>query len=150
MPHAPVVQAPVAWGGEHARPHAPQELTLVPRLASQPFAGFSSQSAKPVLHVYPQPPEEHTGDALASDGQTSPHMPQLFESLSSSRHTPEQSVVPAAHETEHVPAEHRCPAAHARPHMPQWFASVSRSRHTPEQAVRPIWHEIVHAPRVQT
>ncbi len=45
VPAEHVVAPPI--GGEHARPHAAQLLTLVLRLVSQPFAGLPSQSPKP-------------------------------------------------------------------------------------------------------
>ena len=38
--------------------------------------------------------------------QARPQAPQLLLSLVRSRHTPEQLVVPVAHVTLHVPAEH--------------------------------------------
>jgi hypothetical protein len=61
-------------------------------------------------------------------------MPQLLLSVWRSRQTPEQLVVPATHETEHVPAEHTCPEAQVRPHAPQFKRSVWRSRHVPVQS----------------
>ena len=68
-------------------------------------------------------------------------MPQLALSVVRLRQTPEQLVVPAAHETLHVPPEHTVPEAHARPQAPQLLLSVIRSRQTPEQLVRPVPHE---------
>lgn len=43
LAHVPITQL---WPLRHATPHRPQ-FVVEPRLASQPFAGFMSQSAKP-------------------------------------------------------------------------------------------------------
>jgi hypothetical protein len=87
-PKARVLHQPVGWGVAHARPQAPQAVTLVARLDSQPLAGLLSQSAKPVLQVNAQAPVRQAAEALASAGQAVPHMPQLVASLWKSAHTP--------------------------------------------------------------
>ena len=76
--------------------------------------------------------------------QTRPQTPQFELSVARLRHTPEQVVVPDAHETEHVPAEHTVPAAQTRPQAPQLLLSLARSRHTPEQFVVPVAQVTVH------
>jgi hypothetical protein len=49
--HAPSTQAPVAFGGMHARPQPPQWAALARVSASQPLAAMASQSAKPAAHA---------------------------------------------------------------------------------------------------
>src|SRR5437773_388906 len=76
--HWPFRQTGVFIG--HALPQPPQFLLSDPRLASQPFAAFMSQSAKPMLHwVMPHWPFRQAPIALAKL-QTLPHLPQLFTS----------------------------------------------------------------------
>ena len=58
--------------------------------------------------------------------------------------------MPAPHETWHIPAEHTCPAGHARPHAPQLARSVCVSRHMPVQLVSPAPHDTTHIPREHT
>ncbi len=67
--HAPSVQTPIAHddaalGSAHTVPHAPQFESLVAVSASQPLAGFMSQSAKPALHT-PTPQRPATHEAVA-------------------------------------------------------------------------------------
>ena len=75
-----------------------------------------------------------------------PQAPQLALSLVRSRHTPEQLVVPAAHDTLHAPAAHTWPAEHTWPQRPQLVLSVLRLRHTPEQLVCPVGHDTTPEP----
>ena len=56
-------------------PHVPQSVTVSSR-ASQPLAGFRSQSAKPMLHANPHTPPVHARVALARIGHALSHMPQ--------------------------------------------------------------------------
>jgi hypothetical protein len=53
---------------------------------------------------------------------------------------------PAPHDTAHVPAEHTCPAGHARPHAPQLALSVWVSRQVLAQLERPAPHDTAQAP----
>ncbi len=55
--------------------HDPQRAGSVFRFASQPFAGFPSQSAKPVLHENPQVPVEHVASAFAGAVHALPQRP---------------------------------------------------------------------------
>jgi hypothetical protein len=55
---------------------------------------------------------------------TRPQAPQLALSVVRSRHTPEQLVVPEAHDTLHVPAAHTWPAEQTCAHAPQLVLSV--------------------------
>jgi len=58
----------ITFAVEQARPHAPQFVTLVVVLTSQPLLATPSQSAKPVLQVKPQVPPVHLTVALARAG----------------------------------------------------------------------------------
>ncbi len=77
-------------------------------------------------------------------------MPQLLLSVSRSRQTPEQFMVPAPQVTEHTPEEHTWPDAHPTPQAPQLLLSVWRSLHTPEQLVVPAVHDTAQAREEQT
>jgi hypothetical protein len=76
----PLKQVAVACGKAHAVPHAPQFVTLLLRLVSQPFAGFASQSPKPAVHATWHAPAEQLGAPFEAL-QTRPHDPQLFGSV---------------------------------------------------------------------
>ena len=71
-------------------------------------------------------------------------------SLPRSRHTPEQLVSPALHDTTHALATHTVPDAQVRPQAPQLFVSVVRSRHTPEQLVCPEPQVVTQVPAEQS
>ena len=73
--HAPLVHAGVALGSEHARPHAPQWLTALRVLVSQPLATFMSQSPKPAAQVMAQRPAVQAAVPLAVL-HALPHAPQ--------------------------------------------------------------------------
>ncbi len=76
--------------------------------------------------------------------------PQLLLSVSRSRQTPEQFVVPDTQVTVHTPAEQTWPDEHARPQAPQFAVSLVRSRHTPEQFVVPDTQLTVQTPAEHT
>jgi hypothetical protein len=77
-------------------------------------------------------------------------MPQLLLSVVRSRQTPEQLVVPAPHETVHMPREQIWPEGQPRPQAPQLALSVWRSRQTPVQLLVPAPHDTVHTPAEHT
>ena len=65
----------------HSAPHSPQLFGSALGLASQPFDGSRSQSAKPMLHAaMTQVPLTHIMVALGAL-QAFPQLPQLFASL---------------------------------------------------------------------
>jgi hypothetical protein len=77
-PQRPVAHVPVALGGAHARPHAPQWASVVPRSVSQPFAAIPSQSPKPgsqrtIAHA----PAVQACVATCARLQRVPHIPQF-------------------------------------------------------------------------
>ena len=72
----PMRHAGVALGSAQATPHAPQRITSLWRSASQPLAGFMSQSAKPAAQSYSQRPAAHRAVALGRVAQAIPQPPQ--------------------------------------------------------------------------
>jgi hypothetical protein len=120
--HTPFVQVCPAAQGLSQRPQCAVEVLV---LVSQPLLKLPSHSPKPVLHVPAQRPAEHVTVELAGIGQTDPHAPQLFVSFVRLRHTPEQSVCPAAHVSVHAPPVQTCPVGQALPQRPQWAVSVA-------------------------
>ena len=100
-PHEPAEHAAVPFAAEHTVPHAPQLLTLVSRLVSQPSAEFWLQSACDALHVPPPPvhaPFVQDWPVL----HAWPQAPQLLTSVSEfTSHPfsalPSQSMKPALH-----------------------------------------------------
>ena len=88
----PTVQAGVPFATKQTRPQAPQLLTLVVILTSQPLAGLLSQSAKPGLQLATvHVPPLHPAVPLAT-AQTFPQLPQLFGSVLVLTQTPPQMV----------------------------------------------------------
>jgi hypothetical protein len=85
---------------------APQLFTLVPRFASQPFAGLLSQSAKPAKHVNPHMPVVQVGVAFAGARQTLPQLPQ-FAVVSRGASQPSTSMLlQSSKPASHVPSVH--------------------------------------------
>ena len=155
-PHEPAAQTLAAPGlTGHESPHAPQWVTLLVRLTSQPLAGLRSQSAKPAEQTKAQEPAAQTAVALAPAEHEAPHEPQFEGSLLVLTHPPPQSESGAAQVATHAPAAHTRPAAQARPQTPQLALSLrlrtsqplaalmSQSRKPAAQAVTP------HAPPAQ-
>src|SRR5579859_3569699 len=76
-PHVEATHDPVG----QTRPHAPQFWASVARTASQPFAGFPSQSAYPALQENVHRPAWHEGALVVWSGAHAwLHAPQLFGS----------------------------------------------------------------------
>jgi hypothetical protein len=76
-PQVAIAQVGVAWAtAGHARPHAPQCITLARVSVSQPFVAFTSQSPKPTLQVDWQRPITHDAVALAVAAHAIPQPPQ--------------------------------------------------------------------------
>lgn len=74
--HAPALHAAIALASAHTRPHPPQLSALVCVLVSQPFAGFPSQFAKPLVHVpSTHAPPTQLAVAFANE-HARPHAPQ--------------------------------------------------------------------------
>ncbi len=74
-PQLPLVHVAVPLAIVAHAAHEPQWAGSVLRLASQPFAGLPSQSAKPVLQLNPHAPAAHVADALARALHTMPQPP---------------------------------------------------------------------------
>jgi hypothetical protein len=139
-------------------PQAPQLLTLVTRLVSQPFAERPSQLPKPALHdATVQTPLVQAAAPFAPPHDT-PHAPQLLmlvRRLVSQpfAEMPSQLPKPAMQDsTWHVPAEQAEPPLarlQATPHVPQWVGSFCRLVHAPLQLVSPGPHVVAHDPALQ-
>ena len=77
-----------------------------------------------------------------------------------STHAPLQFTCEPGHDTEHDPALHTCPLAHALPALPpetpqpdvapQWMGSVVGSTHAPLQFTCEPGHDTEHAPALHT
>jgi hypothetical protein len=99
----------------HTFPHAPQ-LAVPSREASQPFALFPSQSAKPARQRRVHADITHAGAALGAPGHTVPHEPQRIGSSVTLKQLPPQHACPighalrSLHPATHAPAAHTCPA----------------------------------------
>jgi hypothetical protein len=163
--HVPTSQIGVACGSEQAFPQAPQLPRLVASLASQPFAGSPSQSAKPSLQAaIPQTPAAQFGVALGRL-HAAPQAPQfamlvlVFTSQPSDA-TPLQSPVPALQVAMmHAPPTHPGVAfarAQALPQALQLAGLVLVFTSQPSLALRlqsvnpTAQNAIVQAPALQT
>jgi hypothetical protein len=145
--HAPVVHAAVWFGpAVHVRPHAPQLVTLVLVLVSQPLAAFMSQLPKPAVQVSPQVDIAQVGVEFAAGAQARPQAPQFAALVVVSMQVAPQSIVGAAQAAAQTPIEQFSPAAHARPHIPQFVRSVCVSTQTPPQEVCPAGQRGRHMP----
>ncbi len=136
--HVPAAHVPTPFAGAHARPHAPQCITLVAGLVSHPFVGSASQllnaeSHAPITHD----PVEHVPIACVNM-HTRPHIPQfaMLARVSVSQPFAElmsQLPVPTAQSRPHRPEAHvgvAVPAVgHTFPHAPQLAISVITSMH---------------------
>jgi hypothetical protein len=129
---------------EQARPHAPQFVTLVLMLTSQPLLATPSQSAKPVLQVKPQTLAVHLDVALARAGHCVVHEPQWFGSVVVFVHWPLQSTWPVGHDSTQEPPEQTCAAVQVRPHEPQFWGFVAVSTHWPLHSENPELQRIPH------
>jgi len=70
------MHAGIAFGSEHAAPHALQCATDVESDVSQPFVPLPSQSPYPLWQFHAQIPELQYGVALAGAEHVRPHSPQ--------------------------------------------------------------------------
>jgi hypothetical protein len=113
--HAAIEQTPPehfadAFAGLHALPHPPQFARSELVLASQPFAGWPSQSENPAEQVKPHVPALHVAVAFGRDGHALPHDPQCCGSFAATSHPfdacPSQSKNPGLHVNPHEPAAH--------------------------------------------
>jgi hypothetical protein len=113
----------------HVFMQRPQCTVLVLRLVSQPFAALPSQSPKPGLHESPQRPAAHEGAALAPEGQTMPHVPQLAALVARSTQLDPQRVSEPQPLTQRPMAESHTGFApvHATPQAPQFIALSSEA-----------------------
>lgn len=143
--HAPDTHAGTPLATEQVVPQAPQLVTVVAVLTSQPSAATPLQSAKPGVHAKPHTPAPHVRAALGTDGHARPHAMQLSGSVLRLTQLPEQSVSPAPQVTTQVREEHTCPEGQIVPQAPQLLLSLARSRHTPEQLACPVGHTSVQA-----
>jgi hypothetical protein len=123
--HAPAVHSCAI---EQTVPQPPQFAGSLAVAASQPFAAFMSQFAKPMLQApSPHAPAAHAAAALAGAAQLRPHIPQLVTVVLVLVSQPfarfmSQLPKPAPHEIPQNPPPHvAVPPVleHARPHAPQ-------------------------------
>jgi hypothetical protein len=163
MEQAPAAQAAEPWTVEQAAPQAPQFVTLVSVLVSQPLAWLPSQLPHPALQV------DTRHDPLPQDSvafgrlQTVPHVPQfvfVFRLVSHpSLYRPLQSAYarlqsPMAH-AEATQAGVPLATWHALPHVLQLVTLVVRLvsqplLESPSQSPRPAPQaEIPHTPSTQ-
>jgi hypothetical protein len=123
--HVNVVQTPALQlcPGLQTLPHAPQLLTSLFVLISQPSAGLRLQSWKPGLQDWmAQAPDWQAGVALLTE-QTRPQPPQFLVSVWVFTQAPLHNVCPAEHDAAQEPAA-QTPLTHTRPHVPQFLGSV--------------------------
>ncbi len=142
---------------EHRVVHAPHEVATSSG-ASQPFAGFASQSPRVAMHALRQASIVHAGvvPGRPLDAHRVPHAPQLLVvDRSISQPLPvlrSQSPKPIAQATPHTLAAHDAVALVAAgqrvPHAPQLFGSVRVSTHDAPQRVCPAAHPLAHVPIV--
>src|SRR5439155_22776353 len=111
--HTPCAQTGAPMTQVHRCPHAPQFLTSVRTLVSQPFAGFPSQSPNPAKQaVMTHCPFTHPGTAFGAV-HTRPQAPQLATLELVSTQTPLQSGVGLWQP--HPPAPLQTPLEHGVP-----------------------------------
>ena len=124
---------------------------------SQPLAATPSQSAKPAAQrSTAHDPALHACAATLASAHPRPHAPQFDgSSVVDAQYAPPpstQRVSDAPHVAVHAPAEHTCPAGHARPHAPHAALSVrvsvsQPSPGEPSQSAKPAAHAVIeHAP----
>jgi hypothetical protein len=148
----------------HTRPQPPQCEVLVRRSTSHPLAALPSQSAKPALHAYTQPPLVQLAVALALAAHARPQPPQCAVLLRVSTSQPSvaimlQSARPVSQVKPQVPIVHvvvaPLRAGHAVPQPPQARRSVRVSVSHPlagfmSQSARPVSHVLtVQLPAMQ-
>jgi hypothetical protein len=165
MPHALLAQVGVAFAAlGQLVPHAPQLLTVLVRLTSQPLLALPSQFPKPAVHVKLHVLEAHTAVALVAPVQTRPHAPQLpvaVVRLTSQPllALPSQSPKFALQRKPATPAVHVAVAfagaVAAAPQRPQCATLVSRFVSQPllalpSQSPKPALHVKPHALDAQT
>src|SRR5436190_1303334 len=161
-PQTPPMQA---WPIRQTRPHAPQLLTSVFTLISQPVTAFMSQLANPALHAATaQAPAWHAAVAFGRLHGIA-HPPQLLTSVAKAASHP---LTGAASQlpngllqgpTPHLPMRQPgCPLitfGQVVPHLPQFLTSLLRSTShpvftAPSQSSKPVLHvAIVQLPVAQ-
>lgn len=144
-PQTPAAQVAVPpLGAAHARPHAPQLLTVVLVLVSQPLATIASQSPKPALQVSRHAPLVHAAAWLAPAVQARPHAPQLARAVLMLVSQPFAAIAsqlpkPALQVSPHIEAPQEAvafaPPAQAVAHAPQLVTLVVVLMHMPPQSM---------------
>ena len=154
-PMAQVLAAHIAdaCGRTHARPQAPQLLTLSVVLLSQPFDGSPSQSPKPVAQrTTLHDPAVQPAVVVCGREQARPHMPQLAGSTAVfAQYAPSVDghvASDVAQLVAQVPREQTCPEAQARPQLPQLSLSVCRLTQVLPHCVRAAEHDTAQTPAV--
>ena len=140
------------WPVGQARPQAPQWFWETRVSISQPSSGAVLQSAKPVLHVIEQRPEEQRGVACGPATQGARQAPQWSVSVLRSDSQPlvtlpSQSPRPPAQVEVHTPRAHM-PMPQERPQAPQLVLLVSVFTSQPfigfmSQSAKPGSHETI-------
>ena len=90
----------------HTVPHAPQWLTSLDVVVSQPSPPEPLQLPKPVLHEKPQAPAVHVALALKTDGHAAMHALQWFGLVRVLTQVELHKVSPAPQPETHTPAWH--------------------------------------------
>jgi len=150
IPQRPVAHTAVALAPDgHCPRQAPQWASLVAVLASQPFMGSSSQSAKPVAHARVHRPAVQVAVALGRAAHSLPHAPQCITTVEVSvSHPLEATASQLPWPTLHAATAHWPPTqpgvplaiVQTRPHAPQFMASVWTGRQLLTQHDWPCGH----------
>jgi len=156
VPHAgaPPVEEHTGVAFAHWLPQRPQ-CDAPASDASQPLAGFASQSAKPASQVRAHVPAVHAADWLAPPTQALPQPPQCADDAWVLTSQPlvgsaSQSANPGEHVIPQRPSAQVAvasgPAGHARPHAPQCSGLVwTSTQGPPGQRVCPRSQPELHA-----
>jgi hypothetical protein len=131
---APPAQLAVAFGYEHAAPHAPQFATLVPMLLSHPSARLALQSANPGRQMLHVPEAPHARLPLAQSA--------LLQHALQPADAPQQCVAPLQVLCWHVPVA-QTSVVHALLSTQSPLEQHCAHR-PPPQSMRPVGH--AHAP----
>ncbi len=109
-----------------ACPHAPQFVTLVVRLTSQPSGARALQSPKFAAHVRTvHEPVAQPADDVLGRTHTWPQAPQLEVLLLVSTQAPAQLVSPAPQKRSHTPEMHTAPVEQTFAQVPQLAGSIA-------------------------
>jgi hypothetical protein len=158
MPQFPFVQDGLPLTDEHILPQAPQLLTSLVVLISQPLLGLPLQLANGKGQNRPQVPKLQTGELFWPEGQVCPQPPQLLglvRTLTSQPllGLPSQSTNVGEHVKPQIPDEQVGelfrPKGHTLSQPPQLFTSKERFAQFPGHRVLGAGHEMPQVPSWQ-